>query len=149
MTCPDLFLPYPDPTFLSVLTRRKINLFQKIAHCEKKLILNFCVKVVLFLSLKKFVYSSTLLSFQICKDVGSCHFPDPAKKIRIHPKRAGSDGSATIRSSLPKRQKQIFVFIFLFPHICQGPFSCLNNARYGISWGVLGAAEFCLTQVTQ
>jgi len=24
-----------------------------------------------------------------------------------------------------------------------GPFSCLNRARYGISWGVLGAAEFC------
>lgn len=23
------------------------------------------------------------------------------------------------------------------------PFSCLNNARYGISWGVLGAAEAC------
>lgn len=26
----------------------------------------------------------------------------------------------------------------------QGPFSCLNNARYGIAWGALGAAEFCL-----
>jgi len=26
----------------------------------------------------------------------------------------------------------------------KGPFSCLNNARYGISWGALGAAEFCL-----
>ena len=25
----------------------------------------------------------------------------------------------------------------------RGPFSCLNNARYGISWGALGAAEFC------
>ena len=25
-----------------------------------------------------------------------------------------------------------------------GPFECLNSARYGISWGVLGAAEFCL-----
>lgn len=24
-----------------------------------------------------------------------------------------------------------------------GPFGCLNNARYGISWGALGAAEFC------
>lgn len=24
-----------------------------------------------------------------------------------------------------------------------GPFACLNRARYGISWGVLGAAEFC------
>jgi glutaryl-CoA dehydrogenase len=24
-----------------------------------------------------------------------------------------------------------------------GPFGCLNNARYGISWGAMGAAEFC------
>ena len=26
----------------------------------------------------------------------------------------------------------------------RGPFSCLNMARYGIAWGALGAAEFCL-----
>ena len=25
----------------------------------------------------------------------------------------------------------------------KGPFSCLNIARYGIAWGVMGAAEFC------
>ena len=25
----------------------------------------------------------------------------------------------------------------------RGPFSCLNNARYGIAWGSLGSAEFC------
>jgi glutaryl-CoA dehydrogenase len=25
-----------------------------------------------------------------------------------------------------------------------GPFGCLNRARYGISWGAMGAAEFCL-----
>lgn len=25
----------------------------------------------------------------------------------------------------------------------KGPFGCLNNARFGISWGALGAAEFC------
>jgi glutaryl-CoA dehydrogenase len=33
----------------------------------------------------------------------------------------------------------------LLPHIegLKGPFGCLNRARYGISWGVLGAAEFC------
>jgi len=24
-----------------------------------------------------------------------------------------------------------------------GPFGCLNNARYGIAWGTMGAAEFC------
>lgn len=26
----------------------------------------------------------------------------------------------------------------------KGPFSCLNRARYGISWGAMGAAQFCL-----
>jgi len=25
----------------------------------------------------------------------------------------------------------------------KGPFNCLNRARYGITWGVMGAAEFC------
>ncbi|XP_057346171.1 glutaryl-CoA dehydrogenase, mitochondrial isoform X3 [Manis pentadactyla] len=30
-----------------------------------------------------------------------------------------------------------------------GPFGCLNNARYGIAWGVLGAAEFCLHTARQ
>jgi glutaryl-CoA dehydrogenase len=27
----------------------------------------------------------------------------------------------------------------------KGPFSCLNSARFGIAWGAMGAAEFCLT----
>jgi glutaryl-CoA dehydrogenase len=30
-----------------------------------------------------------------------------------------------------------------------GPFGCLNNARYGIGWGVLGAAEFCFQTARQ
>ncbi|XP_076771646.1 glutaryl-CoA dehydrogenase, mitochondrial isoform X2 [Arvicanthis niloticus] len=30
-----------------------------------------------------------------------------------------------------------------------GPFGCLNTARYGITWGVLGAAEFCLHTARQ
>ncbi len=33
----------------------------------------------------------------------------------------------------------------LLPHVdgLKGPFGCLNNARYGIAWGALGAAETC------
>ena len=33
----------------------------------------------------------------------------------------------------------------LLPNVegLKGPFGCLNRARYGISWGVIGAAEFC------
>ncbi|XP_062827541.1 glutaryl-CoA dehydrogenase, mitochondrial isoform X1 [Anolis carolinensis] len=30
-----------------------------------------------------------------------------------------------------------------------GPFGCLNNARYGIAWGALGAAEFCMQTARQ
>jgi glutaryl-CoA dehydrogenase len=30
-----------------------------------------------------------------------------------------------------------------------GPFGCLNNARYGIAWGAMGAAEFCWHQARQ
>ena len=31
----------------------------------------------------------------------------------------------------------------------KGPFGCLNRARYGISWGAIGAAEFCLVAARQ
>ena len=39
----------------------------------------------------------------------------------------------------------------LLPHVegLKGPFGCLNRARYGISWGVLGAAEFCMGAARQ
>jgi glutaryl-CoA dehydrogenase len=30
-----------------------------------------------------------------------------------------------------------------------GPFGCLNNARYGIAWGAMGAAEFCWHRARQ
>ena len=39
----------------------------------------------------------------------------------------------------------------LLPHVegLKGPFGCLNRARYGIAWGVMGAAEFCLHAARQ
>jgi glutaryl-CoA dehydrogenase len=39
----------------------------------------------------------------------------------------------------------------LLPNVegLKGPFGCLNRARYGISWGVLGAAEFCMEAARQ
>lgn len=39
----------------------------------------------------------------------------------------------------------------LLPNVSglKGPFGCLNRARYGIAWGVLGAAEFCWHQARQ
>ncbi|CAH0380752.1 unnamed protein product [Bemisia tabaci] len=39
----------------------------------------------------------------------------------------------------------------LLPNVegLKGPFGCLNNARYGIGWGALGAAEFCFHTARQ
>lgn len=39
----------------------------------------------------------------------------------------------------------------LLPNVegLKGPFGCLNNARYGIAWGALGAAESCLSIARQ
>ncbi|MEG3154813.1 acyl-CoA dehydrogenase [Sphingomonas sp. RB1R13] len=39
----------------------------------------------------------------------------------------------------------------LLPNVegLKGPFGCLNRARYGIGWGVMGAAEACYTAARQ
>jgi len=39
----------------------------------------------------------------------------------------------------------------LLPNVqgLSGPFGCLNNARYGIAWGAMGAAEFCWHRARQ
>jgi glutaryl-CoA dehydrogenase len=39
----------------------------------------------------------------------------------------------------------------VFPEVrgLKGPFTCLNAARYGIAWGVFGAAEFCWHKARQ
>jgi glutaryl-CoA dehydrogenase len=39
----------------------------------------------------------------------------------------------------------------LLPNVSglSGPFGCLNRARYGISWGAMGAAEDCFTRARQ
>ncbi|ALG62065.1 MULTISPECIES: acyl-CoA dehydrogenase [Citromicrobium] len=39
----------------------------------------------------------------------------------------------------------------MFPEVqgLKGPFNCLNRARYGISWGAMGAAEFCMDAAKQ
>jgi glutaryl-CoA dehydrogenase len=58
------------------------------------------------------------------------------------------EGKFSLRASVTGEIVMEDVFVpeeQLLPNVSglKGPFSCLNNARYGISWGALGAAEFC------
>ena len=58
------------------------------------------------------------------------------------------EGKLSLRASITGEIVMDKVFVpeeNMFPEVrgLKGPFSCLNMARYGISWGALGAAEFC------
>ena len=58
------------------------------------------------------------------------------------------EGKFSLRASITGMIMMEQVFVpdeNLLPNVqgLKGPFGCLNKARYGISWGALGAAEFC------
>lgn len=58
------------------------------------------------------------------------------------------EGKFSLRASITGMIQMDDVFVpeeNLLPHVSglAGPFGCLNRARYGISWGAMGAAEAC------
>jgi len=58
------------------------------------------------------------------------------------------EGKLALRASITGEIVMDNVFVpeeNLLPNVqgLKGPFGCLNNARYGIAWGALGAAETC------
>jgi len=58
------------------------------------------------------------------------------------------EGKMSLRASVTGEIVLDNVFVpeaNLLPNVegLAGPFGCLNRARYGIAWGVMGAAEFC------
>ena len=58
------------------------------------------------------------------------------------------EGKLALRASVTGQIVMDEVFVEegqMLPNVegLKGPFSCLNNARYGIAWGALGAAETC------
>ena len=64
------------------------------------------------------------------------------------------EGKFSLRASVTGQIFMDDVFVpkaNLLPNVkgLKGPFGCLNKARLGISWGALGAAEFCLHAARQ
>lgn len=64
------------------------------------------------------------------------------------------EGKMSLRASITGMINMDNMFVpdeNLLPHAdgLKGPFACLNRARYGISWGVMGAAEFCFAAARQ
>lgn len=64
------------------------------------------------------------------------------------------EGKMSLRASITGEIVMDNVFVpeeNMFPEVrgLKGPFSCLNMARYGISWGAMGAAEDCWHRARQ
>ncbi|MDZ4740248.1 MAG: acyl-CoA dehydrogenase [Alphaproteobacteria bacterium] len=64
------------------------------------------------------------------------------------------EGKFSLRASVTGQISLDDVFVPEANHLpdvsgLRGPFSCLNRARYGIAWGVMGAAEFCWHRARQ
>ena len=58
------------------------------------------------------------------------------------------EGKLSLRASITGSIQMDNAFVSddnILPNVSglKGPFSCLNKARYGIAWGVMGASEFC------
>ena len=63
-------------------------------------------------------------------------------------------GKVSLRASITGMINMDDVFVpegNLLPNVegLKGPFGCLNRARYGISWGAMGAAEYCYAAARQ
>jgi glutaryl-CoA dehydrogenase len=82
-----------------------------------------------------------ILGFIIDKGTKGLSTPKIEGKLSL---RASITGQIILEDVLCPHEKVLPNVIGL-----KGPFSCLNSARYGIAWGVLGAAEFCYSEARQ
>jgi len=72
--------------------------------------------------------------FVVERDFGGMETPRLKGKFSL---RASETGQITLDDTFVPEGNRLDV------EGLKGPFSCLNKARYGISWGAMGAAEFC------
>jgi glutaryl-CoA dehydrogenase len=73
--------------------------------------------------------------FVVLREDGGIETPKIAGKFSL---RAWVTGEVVLKDLFLPEDR-------LLPNVSglKGPFGCLNNARYGIGWGAMGAAEFC------
>lgn len=85
--------------------------------------------------------NNEIRGFVLDRDMPGIETPKIEGKFSL---RASDTGSIML-SDVRVPEKNMFTTV----KGLKGPFSCLNNARFGIAWGTLGAAEFCLHQARQ
>ncbi|MBJ2149866.1 acyl-CoA dehydrogenase [Paracoccus sp. IB05] len=123
-----------DPAGMKTTAKKTANGY--VLHGSKMWISNAPIADVFVVWAKSEAHGGKIRGFVLDKGAKGLTAPKVGGKISLR---------ASITGEIVMDQVEVGEDALL-PHVegLKGPFGCLNRARYGISWGVLGAAEFCL-----
>ena len=128
-----------DPGGMKTTARKTVNGY--VLNGAKIWISNAPVADVFVVWAKSEAHGGKIKGFVLDKGTKGLSAPKIGGKLSLR---------ASITGEIVMKDVEVFDDALL-PHVegLKGPFGCLNRARYGISWGVLGAAEFCMAAARQ
>jgi glutaryl-CoA dehydrogenase len=128
-----------DPASMETKARRKGNSY--ILNGSKTWITNSPIADVFVVWAKNEEENGTIRGFILEKGMKGLSAPRIKGKMSLRASETGmivmDNVEVPSENMLPKAKG------------LKGPFTCLNSARYGISWGAMGAAEFCMHTARQ
>ena len=128
-----------DPAGMKTTARKTANGY--VLNGSKMWISNSPIADVFVVWAKSDAHDGKIRGFVLDKGMKGLHAPKIGGKLSLR---------ASITGEIVMQDVEVGDDALL-PNVegLKGPFGCLNRARYGISWGVLGAAEFCLHAARQ
>jgi glutaryl-CoA dehydrogenase len=128
-----------DPAGMKTVARKTANGY--VLNGAKMWISNAPIADVFVVWAKSEAHGGKIKGFVLEKGMAGLSAPKIAGKLSL---RASITGEIVLQNVEVSEDA-------LLPNVegLKGPFGCLNRARYGIAWGVMGAAEFCMTAARQ
>lgn len=128
-----------DPASMKTTAKRTANGY--VLHGSKMWISNAPIADVFVVWAKSEAHGGKIRGFVLEKGMKGLSAPKIAGKLSL---RASITGEIVMDNVEVGEDA-------LLPNVegLKGPFGCLNRARYGIAWGVMGAAEFCMNAARQ
>jgi glutaryl-CoA dehydrogenase len=128
-----------DPAGMKTVARRTADGY--VLNGSKMWISNAPIADVFVVWAKSEAHGGRIRGFVLEKGTPGLSAPKIAGKLSL---RASVTGEIVMKDVAVGEDA-----LLPFAEGLKGPFGCLNRARYGISWGVMGAAEACLHAARQ
>jgi glutaryl-CoA dehydrogenase len=128
-----------DPAGMKTIARKTANGY--VLNGAKMWISNAPIADVFVVWAKSEAHGGKIKGFVLEKGMKGLSAPKVGGKLSL---RASITGEIVMKD-VEVGEEALLPFV----EGLKGPFGCLNRARYGISWGVLGAAEFCMHAARQ